>query len=129
MQDELPLDSDPAPISEELSARDQITRLVADFRGVAADEIRYYKARLAYSSSVAKWTGIYVAIALFALFGTVVALILGLLLILSAWIGAPAATLVVTLSFAGIALIFAQMARRNARNLSFPELKNGGSNG
>jgi small-conductance mechanosensitive channel len=126
VSDNVPLISDPAPVAdpvtEEVSPREQITRLVTDFRTVAADELAYYKARFAYSTAVAKWTGIYVAIALFALFGTVVALILGLLLILAAWVGAIAATIIVTLSFAGVALLFAQMARRNARNLSFPEI-------
>jgi small-conductance mechanosensitive channel len=133
MHDDMPLRNDPAPLSapvtEDVSARDQIARLVADFRDLVAHELAYYKARFAYGSTIAKWTGIYVAVALFALFGTVIALILGLLLILAQAIGAPAATAVVTLGFAGIALLFAQLARRSARNLSFPELGGGERDG
>jgi small-conductance mechanosensitive channel len=133
MRDDMPLRNDPAPLSapvtEDVSARDQIARLVADFRDLVAHELAYYKARFAYGSTIAKWTGIYVAVALFALFGTVIALILGLLLILAQAIGAPAATAVVTLGFAGIALLFAHLARRSARNLSFPELGGGERDG
>ncbi len=122
MSDDLHLTNDPASLPETVSPRAQVAQLVDDFRTLAADEMGYYKARLVYSTAVAKWTGIYVAIALFALFGTVVALILGLLLILATWIGAGAATIIITLSFAAFALLFAQMARRSARNFSFPEI-------
>jgi ATP/ADP translocase len=106
----------------EMSPRDQITQLASDFRTLAAAEFDYYRARFAYSRTVAKWTGIYVAIALFALFGTIVALILGILLSLSAVIGPLLATLVVTLIFAGVTALFAALARRSSRNFSFPEL-------
>lgn len=105
-----------------MSPRDQITQLASDFRTLAAAEFDYYRARFAYSRTVAKWTGIYVAIALFALFGTIVALILGILLSLSAVIGPLLATLVVTLIFAGVTALFAALARRSSRNFSFPEL-------
>lgn len=106
----------------ELTPREQVVRLIADFRNLAASEYDYYRARLAYSKSVAKWTGFHVAVALFALFGSITAFILGLLLILSSIFGPVIATLSVTTGFTIIAFLFATLARRSSRNFSFPEL-------
>ena len=78
--------------------------------------------RFAYSKTVAKWTGIYVAIAVFASFGMVVALILGLLLSVATVIGPVWATITVTLIFAVFTAVFAILARRSSRNFGFPEL-------
>ena len=117
----------PDIIDANISARDQVTNLMSDFRSLASAEFDYYRARFAYSRSVAKWTGIYVAMALFALFGAVVALILGILLSLSAAIGPVWATVAVTLVFIATTAIFAILARRSSRNFSFPELGEGES--
>ena len=112
----------PDIVDADISARDQATNLLSDFRSLASAEFDYYRARFAYSRSVAKWTGIYVVMALFMLFGAVVALILGILLSLSAAIGPVWATLAVTLTFIAATAIFAILARRSSRNFSFPEL-------
>ena len=117
----------PDIIDADISARDQVTNLMSDFRSLASAEFDYYRARFAYSRSVAKWTGIYVAIAVFALFGAIVALILGMLLSLSAAIGPVWATIAVTLTFIAAMAIFAILAHRSSRNFSFPELGEGES--
>jgi uncharacterized membrane protein len=113
----------------EMSPRDQITQLASDFRTLATAEFDYYRARFAYSRTVAKWTGIYVAVALFALFGTIIALILGILLSLASAIGPLWATVLVTLIFIGLTALFAILARRSSRNFSFPELGEGEQDG
>lgn len=113
----------------EMPPRDQVKQLVSDFRSLAAAEFDYYRARFAYSRTVAKWTGIYVAVALFALFGTIVALILGILLSLAAAIGPIWATLLVTLIFAGLTALFAVLARKSSKNFSFPEIGEGKQDG
>jgi uncharacterized protein YacL len=113
----------------EIPPRDQVKQLVSDFRTLAAAEFDYYRARFAYSRTVAKWTGIYVAVALFALFGTIVALILGILLSLASAIGPVWATVLVTLIFAVLTALFAILARKSSRNFSFPELGEGEQDG
>jgi uncharacterized protein YacL len=113
----------------EMPPRDQVKQLVSDFRTLAAAEFDYYRARFAYSRTVAKWTGIYVAVALFALFGTIVALIIGILLSLASAIGPVWATVLVTLIFAGLTALFAILARKSSRNFSFPELGEGEQDG
>jgi hypothetical protein len=119
----------PDTADAEMPPRDQVKQLVSDFRTLAAAEFDYYRARFAYSRTVAKWTGIYVALALFALFGTVVALILGILLSLASAIGPLWATVLVTLIFTGLTALFAILARRSSRNFSFPELGEGEQDG
>lgn len=113
----------------EMPPRDQVKQLVSDFRTLAMAEFDYYRVRFAYSRTVAKWTGIYVAVALFALFGTIVALILGILLSLAAAIGPLWATVLVTLIFAGLTALFAILARKSSKNFSFPELGEGDQDG
>ncbi len=120
MIEELPgSDDTPGP----LPAREQVARLVGDFRVMANAEVNYYRARLSYSAGIAKWTSLFVALALFSLSGAIIALILGLLLALSQTIGFLAATLCMTVGFILIAVLFAMIARNNVRKLSFPEFE------
>ncbi len=112
----------PSPADPETSASDHVAKLVSDIRVLAASEIDYYRARLAYGRSVAKWTGLYLALSLFMLFGAVVGLILGLLITLSQLIGAFLATISVFIGSLIIGFIFALLARRSSRNFQFPEL-------
>jgi hypothetical protein len=120
MDDQQPIKDD---MTNPLPASEQVARLVGDFRIMADAEIKYYRARLSYSAGVAKWTSLFVALALFSLFGAVVALILGLLLALAELIGFLAATLCLTVSFILVAVLFAGIARNNVRKLSFPEIE------
>ena len=120
MDDQQPINDDSTHTP--LPAREQVARLVGDFRVMADAEISYYRARLSYSAGVAKWTSLFVALALFSLFGAVVALILGLLLALAELTGFLAATLCLTVGFILVAISFAWVARYNVRKLSFPEI-------
>ncbi len=107
----------------EISVKEDVSQLALDFRQLVSAEMRYYQARLKYSTTVAKWTGIYLAMALFALFGTAVAVILGLLLVFSTWFGPVIATLIVSLSFGAIGIIFAMLARQSTKKFKFAEVE------
>ncbi len=122
-------DAEPDIADTDVSARDQVTQLVSDFRTLASAEFDYYRARFAYSRDVAKWTGIYVAVALFALFGAIVALILGILLSVASAIGPVWATIGVTVTFFGVTALFAILARRSSKNFRFSELGEGEQDG
>jgi hypothetical protein len=111
-----------SPADPEISASDHVANLVSDLRVLAASEIDYYRARLVYGRSVAKWTGLYLALSLFMLFGAVVGLILGLLITVSQVIGAFLATIAIFIGFLIVGFIFALLARRSSRNFQFPEL-------
>jgi uncharacterized protein YacL len=102
--------------------REQVSRLVRDFRVMAQAEIDYYCARLSYSADIAKSASLLVALALFSLFGAVVALILGLLLALAQIVGFLGATLCLSTLFVAVAVILALFARRNMRKLSFSDI-------
>jgi Putative Actinobacterial Holin-X, holin superfamily III len=104
------------------SAREQLVMLVQSGRKLIEAEIEYIRGRLNYSGQIVKQAGLLGALSLFSLFGAVIALILGLLLILSSYIGPEIATLAVTITFASFALLFALLARRSARKLAMPEL-------
>ena len=72
-----------ADAPESFSARQQLKVATDDVRALIDSEINYYKVRLSYTRKVAKWTGVYLLISACALFGSVVACILGALLIAS----------------------------------------------
>ena len=103
------------------SVRDDLSAITIQIRELVAAEMEYYQARLKYSKSVAKWTGLYLALAFCALLGSAVGLILGLLLILSAWFGPIIATVTVCGSFAVIGILLLLTARSNSRKLLFSE--------
>lgn len=108
-------------VEPELTPREHLTRLADDVRQLAAVELDYYRSRLFYSASVAKWSGLFAVIALASLFGAIVAIILGLLMALASVLGFLLATLVMALAFLSLALLFAWLARRRIRDLSFPD--------
>lgn len=101
------------------SPADTIRDLITDSKILLTSEIDYYRARLDYSKATAKWAVLYAALALFGLFGAVTALILGLLLIVAEYLGAPWATIIVTISFVGAAFGFALLSRKRSKLLSF----------
>ncbi len=111
------------PISEgstdPLSSRAQISGLVSDVRELAETEWDYAKARLSYSGGVVRKAGIYALFAVLAVSTAAVALVLGILLILSSYWGPWIATIIVVLLFSFAAYIFALAARKTARHLSF----------
>lgn len=111
-------DTSPAEI-EHPSPTEQVRTLVDDVRALAAAEIDYAKARLSYSGGILRKAGIWAFLAIFFLSGAIVALILGLLLILSQYVGPWIATLLVVIGFALAAWGAALAARRTANNLKF----------
>ena len=114
---------------EPVPVRQHVALLVDDFRTMARAEIGYYRTRLSYSAGVAKSVGIFVGLALFCFIGAFFALVLGSLLALGQAIGYVAATAVVVLSLLAVTVLFALLARNNARKLSFPEIEDKVSNG
>jgi hypothetical protein len=103
------------------SPAEQVRGLVEDVRSLAEAEIDYAKARLSYSGGIIRKAGLWAFVALFSLSGAIVALILGLLLILTSYVGPWAATAIVVIAFALAAWGAALIARRTANNLKFGE--------
>lgn len=103
------------------SPRDQIAGLVGDVQSLALAEWDYAKARLVYSGGVARKAGLYALLAIVALSSAGVALILGILLIVSNYYGPWVATASVVITSCLAAFLFAINARNTARNLSFNE--------
>lgn len=99
----------------------QVQALVADVRALAEAELDYAKARLSYSGGILRKAGIWALLAIFFLSGAVVALILGLLLIVSHYAGPWIATAVVVTVFIFAAWAAAVVARRTANNLKFDD--------
>jgi hypothetical protein len=106
----------------EPSASEQIALVMEDLRAMVKAEMHYHRSRLDYTRYVFRWSFRYGAIAAFAFSGASIALVLGLVLTLSPLIGPLAATLLVTISFVMIGIIFAAMARRWMRKVYFPEM-------
>lgn len=111
----------PPPI--EPSASEQVALVMEDLRAMAKAEMRYHRSRLDYTRHVFSWSFRYGAVAALTFGGASIALVLGLVLTLSTLIGPLAATLLVTISFMIIGIIFATLARRWMRKVYFPEMQ------
>lgn len=105
--------------------KSQLATLVSDFKSLAAAELEYIKVRAAYSGKIAKWTGIYVVLALVALSAMLIILALGSLLMLAEYVGMLAATLIMAVAFGVIALLCALLARNSASKLVFKASEGG----
>ena len=101
------------------SLRAQIFGLVSDVQLLAQAEWDYAKARLSYSGGVARKAGLYALLAVVALSSAGVALILGILLIVSSYYGPWIATASVVIVSSLAAFLFAISARNIARKFSF----------
>ncbi len=99
----------------------QIAGLIGDVRSLADSEWEYAKARLSYSGGIMRKAGLLAMLAIFALSGAVIALILGILLIVASYFGPWIATITVVFAFGITAYFLAIAARKTARNLSFAE--------
>ena len=108
----------------EPSASEQIALVMEDLRAMVKAEMRYHRSRLDYTRHVFRWSFRFGAVAAFAFGGASIALVLGLVLTLSPLIGPFAATLLVTISFVIIGMVFATLARRWMRKVYFPEMPN-----
>lgn len=119
-QDEL-VDDSPKPA--EATASEQVSLVVEDLRALVKAEMQYYRSRLDYTRHVFRSAFLYGAIAAFAFIGAAIAFVLGLVLTLSPLIGPLAATLVVSISFLFIGVIFGWLARKWMRKVYFPEVQ------
>jgi ABC-type proline/glycine betaine transport system permease subunit len=116
---------DMASSPEISSVRKQFDVITGDIKTLFNSELDYYKVRLSYSKTVAKWTGIYLLISFCALFGGVVASIVGALLIATSFWGPVWGTLAVIAASLVITILFALMARSKSKQFSFPEIDKG----
>lgn len=114
----------PPPVveSDPLPPRTQLAGLIGDVRTLAQAEWDYARARLSYSGTVAKQAGIFALLAILALSGSAIALILGTLLILASYWGPWIATLITVLFFLIVALLSALRARSVAKQFGFGEI-------
>jgi hypothetical protein len=114
-------DSNPPVYENDVPAspRVQVAGLVSDVRSLAEAEWEYAKARLSYSGGVVRKAGLFALLCILALSAAAVGLVVGILLILANIWGPWIATCVVVLLFSFVAYIFAIIARKTARNLSF----------
>ena len=110
-------------IPQDVSPKEQLSVLAADIKKLLKAEAEYYQARFAYSRKVAKRTLLFAAFTLFSLFCASAALVLGLLFIATAYFGAIAGAIVVTVAFVLVAVTCAVLTRQSAHKLSFPEVR------
>ena len=99
----------------------QVTDLVDDARKLAEAEIEYYKTKLSVNLAATKTVLILFSLSVVVGITAVVALILGILLILSAYLGPIAATGILTGSALLIATVMMNIAIRRARRLPLDE--------
>lgn len=107
----------------EPTASEHVAVVMEDLRALIKAEMRYHRSRLDYTRHVFRWSFRYGAIAAFAFGGASIALVLGLVLTLSPLIGPLAATLLVSVSFAFVGVIFGALARKWMRKVYFPEMQ------
>jgi hypothetical protein len=110
--------------SDPPSPRVQIAGLVSDVKELAEAEWEYARARLSYSGGVVRKAGLYALFAILAVSAAAFALVLGILLIITSYLGPWAATGITVSVFALTAYLLALRARSTARNLSFAETDN-----
>ncbi len=111
----------PAVDASTKSLKLQVTDLVDDARKLAEAEIEYYKTKLSVNLAATKTVLILFSLSVVVGITAVVALILGILLILSAYLGPIAATGILTGSALLIATVMMNIAIRRARKLPLDE--------
>ena len=103
------------------SLASQAAELIEDVRTLAHAEVDYYRAKLSVNVSAAKRILLLFGISVLVGAMAIIALILGILLILSEYVGAPAATAIVAGSALLLAWISMNMAVRRAKKLPLDE--------
>ncbi len=114
-------DEDPIP---DVTPVAQVGVVLEDIRALVRAEMQYFQSRLDYSRHVMKWSFRFGAVAAFAFTGAAIALVMGLIMTLAPHIGPGRATMVVTLGFVIIGVIFGVQARKWVRKVYFPEIRN-----
>jgi len=112
---------DPAP--EEMDTRTQIARLVGDVRQMLDAEMRYYRTRFEYTRAVVTRAAGFGVVAFGALLGAAIALVVGILLILSSAVGPVAATVITVAAFSVIGAFCGYKARNWVQKVHFPEIQ------
>lgn len=108
---------------DQTDPRTQIAQLADDVRQVLDAEMRYYRARFDYTRGVVTRAAGFGAMALGALLGAVIALVVGILLILSSALGPIAATVITVVLFGAIAAFCGCKARNWVQKVHFPEIQ------
>ena len=103
------------------SLTSQMTDLIDDVRILAHAEVEYYRAKLSVNLAATKRVLVLFLLSIVVGTMTVIALILGMLLILSDYLGPWAATAIVTGSALLITIITMKMAVNRARKLPLDE--------
>ena len=103
------------------SLTSQVTDLIEDVRILARAEVEYYRVKLSVNMAATKRVLALAGIAIICATMAVIALILGLLLILSDYFGPVAATGIVTGSTLLVAVITMGMAIKRAKRLPLDE--------
>ncbi|WP_417621627.1 phage holin family protein [Parasphingorhabdus sp.] len=103
------------------SLQSQVTGLIDDVRTLAYAEVEYYRAKLSVNLAATKNMLVLFGLALVVGTMGVIALILGLLLILSEHVGSVAATGITTGSALLVAAIMMSMAIKRAKKLPLDE--------
>jgi hypothetical protein len=122
--DELPLTEDDSArpdVEADKSLKFQLTDLIDDARKLAIAEVEYYRTKLSVNLTATKQVLMLFGIAMVVGIMTLVALILGILLILSHYLGPIAATGLLTGSTLLIALVLMNIAIKRARKLPLDE--------
>ncbi|CAO1652405.1 phage holin family protein [Parasphingorhabdus sp. NYA22] len=107
--------------AEPKSLKSQVTGLIEDVRILAHAEVDYYRAKLSINMAATKRVVVLAGVAIISGSTAIIALILGLLLILSDYLGPIAATAIVTGAALLIAAITMGMAIKRAKRLPLDE--------
>ncbi|MEH6661939.1 MAG: phage holin family protein [Parasphingorhabdus sp.] len=107
--------------TEPKSLKSQVTGLIEDVRILAHAEVEYYRAKLSVNMAATKRVVVLAGVAIISGSTAIIALILGLLLILSDYLGPIAATAIVTGAALLVAAITMGMAIKRAKRLPLDE--------
>jgi len=107
--------------AEPKSLKSQVTGLIEDVRILAHAEVEYYRAKLSINMAATKRVVVLAGVAIISGTTAIIALILGLLLILSDYLGPIAATAIVTGAALLVAAITMGMAIKRAKRLPLDE--------
>lgn len=107
--------------AEPKSLKSQVTGLIEDVRILAHAEVEYYRAKLSVNMAATKRVVVLAGVAIISGTTAIIALILGLLLILSDYLGPIAATAIVTGAALLVAAITMGMAIKRAKRLPLDE--------
>jgi len=107
--------------AESKTLKSQVTGLIEDVRILAHAEVEYYRAKLSINMAATKRVVVLAGVAIISGTTAIIALILGLLLILSDYLGPIAATAIVTGAALLVAATTMRMATKRAKKLPLDE--------